>query len=38
MEDQEKKQSIIESFEEEESGLWVPHGHVVTQQPLTSPP
>ena len=38
MADQDKKQSFIESFEDEGSGLWVPHVHVVTQQPLASPP
>ena len=30
MDGQEKKKSTIESFEDEESGLWVLHGHVVT--------
>ena len=38
MADQDKKQSFIESFEDEGSGLWVPHVHVVTRQPLASPP
>ena len=37
MDDQEKKQSFIESFEDEGSGLWLPHGPVVIQQPLASP-
>ena len=33
-----KKQSFIESFEDDGSGLWLPHVPVVTQQPLASPP
>ena len=37
MDDQEKKQSFIESFEDEGSGLWLPHRPVVIQQPLASP-
>ena len=37
MSDQEKKQSLIESFEDDGSGLWLPNGQVITQQPLTSP-
>ena len=37
MDDQEKKQSFIESFEDEGSGVWLPHGPVVIQQPLASP-
>ena len=38
MDDQKTEQSLIESFEDDGPGLWLPKGQVITQQPLTSPP
>ena len=38
MSDQKENQSLIESFEEDSSGLWVPNGPIITHRSLSTRP